>query len=811
MPENQPDSVATTVASPPQKTAREKTMDVSQINSLANIDVTQELSQAEMAVIAQANEHATAESDSVATPAAPLAETPTTEIKTEPTNIAEKKAEEVKKETGTITSIVGKYTSNDKETANLAKDVILVQEHLVRLEILNEEDFTAEKPTGTGEVSKDKIPKTIDAIWEFQDNVMGWSPDGFCRPGKSTIKNLVSMKLEEKAAKMLETQKKKEAKAAKEAAAKAEEEKQKAIAAQQAKEEAKAKEKEEKAKAKEAERIEKIKNESTSYINVLKLTGFMSFSELGTFLKDYALYNPKFVIRAYHIHTGYATSDNLTVRILKSMSNSEISRIPENLDAYFYDTMDWGWTTDEEYELMAKLKKGKSKEEGKEEEKDAKEAKDSKKSKSAKTDLNKAREIFNYGIVESVGLNGENKADDVKKVAKALKDLGYEVDDENIDDGTYTTKLETAIGKYQKDALKSKKPNKLISANGYAAHHLFPYSSGLTSMYGKGTNKLNKYLDKEDSKLIRLDRIITYNKDKTSSTSSFDETKNLSREDYDKSIDKIAQKVGVKEDSDEAKALDIVDKAVQDDDYYNELTSNVTAQLNLSNRSIGPHTVNPILEYRLGRYHKILVALGLFRGNMIGGACREEATAHKWSIYHSWKTGEQSATIKSNLIQMYNKELKPNNTVCVDSNGTVSDLDGNIWAKKEHFKLDESGKATGLKSTWDTYMDTVSQSRVTKNKDGTIKKDWRLEHAAEGYIYDDDRRLPMPISSGHSRSKHITGDAIDINSGNFKNRNDAIHDLIALKFGIIRPVGGEQWHFEITNVEFSKEEKKLLN
>lgn len=69
----------------------------------------------------------------------------------------------------------------------------------------------------------------------------------------------------------------------------------------------------------------------------------------------------------------------------------------------------------------------------------------------------------------------------------------------------------------------------------------------------------------------------------------------------------------------------------------------------------------------------------------------------------------------------------------------------------------------------------------------------------------------MPLNSGHNRSKHTTGDAIDINSGNFKNRNDAIHDLIALKFGIIRPVGGEQWHFEITNVEFSKEEKKLLN
>jgi hypothetical protein len=493
------------------------------------------------------------------------------------------------------------------------------------------------------------------------------------------------------------------------------------------------------------------------------------------------------------------------------MSDGEIAQIPEELDAYFYDTMNWGWTTDEEYALMAKLKKGKAKAEGKEEKKDAKKTKDSKKAKTAKADLNQVRETFNYGIVESVGLTGENKADDVKKVAKTLKDLGYKVDDENVTDGKNTTKLETAIGKYQKNVLKAKNPDKLVSANGYTAHRLFPHSSGLKSMYGKGTHVLNKYLDKEDSKLIRLERTITYNKEKTSSTGSFDETKNLSREEYDKSVDKIAKKVGVKEDSEEEKALDIVSKAVSDDEYFDELTSKVSAQLKLSDESPGANSVNPILEYRLGRYHKLLVALGLFRGNMVGGACREETTAHKWSIYHSWKSGEQSAAIKTNIIKMYNKEIKPDGKECVDANGNVSDLDGNVWAKKEHFTLDASGKATALKSTWETYMDTVSQSRVTKNKDGTIKKDWRLEHAAEGYLYGDHRRYPMPLKGGHNRSKHITGDAIDINSGNFKNKNDAIHDLIALKFGIVRPVPKEQWHFEITNVEFSESEKKLLD
>jgi hypothetical protein len=50
----------------------------------------------------------------------------------------------------------------------------------------------------------------------------------------------------------------------------------------------------------------------------------------------------------------------------------------------------------------------------------------------------------------------------------------------------------------------------------------------------------------------------------------------------------------------------------------------------------------------------------------------------------------------------------------------------------------------------------------------------------------------------------------NFNSGNFKNKNDAIHDLIALKFGIVRPVPKEQWHFEITNVEFSEKEKNII-
>jgi len=41
--------------------------------------------------------------------------------------------------------------------------------------------------------------------------------------------------------------------------------------------------------------------------------------------------------------------------------------------------------------------------------------------------------------------------------------------------------------------------------------------------------------------------------------------------------------------------------------------------------------------------------------------------------------------------------------------------------------------------------------------------------------------------------------------------NDAIKDLIALQFGLIRDGGtGETWHFEMTGVEVTKENEKYL-
>ena len=77
------------------------------------------------------------------------------------------------------------------------------------------------------------------------------------------------------------------------------------------------------------------------------------------------------------------------------------------------------------------------------------------------------------------------------------------------------------------------------------------------------------------------------------------------------------------------------------------------------------------------------------------------------------------------------------------------------------------------------------------------------------YIFSN-RRLPLPLSGRPGRSKHITGNAIDVNSNGFINKNDAIIDLIAINFGLVRPASGEQWHFECTDLRVSSSEQELV-
>jgi hypothetical protein len=68
----------------------------------------------------------------------------------------------------------------------------------------------------------------------------------------------------------------------------------------------------------------------------------------------------------------------------------------------------------------------------------------------------------------------------------------------------------------------------------------------------------------------------------------------------------------------------------------------------------------------------------------------------------------------------------------------------------------------------------------------------------------------LGLNDSPGRSNHITGDAIDINSDGFLNKNDTKIDIIALYFGLSRPVPFEQWHFEPTNLQLSESEKEEI-
>jgi len=313
-----------------QKSQKEKTMDASRINSLATIDITQATTLEEQALIMQNNREnensAFVYSDNIVNyyPG-----------KYSQNNFATAEQKEEKKKEGYISSYVGDYDSNPAKNrnANLGNDVAFVQGHLNRLGILSDEHFIAEKPATEKEIDKSKIPHTIVAIEYFQREILSCKVDGEIWPGKGNIKSLVSLTVEQKDAKHLEYLKNK-----KEAEAKA--------AADKAKAE------------KEAEK-ERIKKELATEENLQKYyTELGNIEAFGKFLTDYVQYNPEFVLKAYDL-MDFGESDNLTRAIMYNLKDSEIEKLPDSLDLKFYESLDAGWTVDEEYVLMDKLKTGK--------------------------------------------------------------------------------------------------------------------------------------------------------------------------------------------------------------------------------------------------------------------------------------------------------------------------------------------------------------------------------------------------------------------------------------------------------------------
>jgi hypothetical protein len=163
----------------------------------------------------------------------------------------------------------------------------------------------------------------------------------------------------------------------------------------------------------------------------------------------------------------------------------------------------------------------------------------------------------------------------------------------------------------------------------------------------------------------------------------------------------------------------------------------------------------------------------------------------------------------------------------------IKDTAGNLWAKKEHFYSYKGPIDPGFKTKkeYDDYKKVKRLEHLGEPKTGIMWSDVRAyvkqytkeekaknykafrresdTYASEGYQAGTVERLPS--SNSMSTSNHIGGDAIDISSGGFLFKTDAINDLIALRFGLIRDGGKtEGWHFEMTGVEVIKENEKFL-
>lgn len=381
-----------------------------------------------------------------------------------------------------------------------------------------------------------------------------------------------------------------------------------------------------------------------------------------------------------------------------------------------------------------------------------------------------SRTVYNQYLKETklsaaVGAGGVNKAEDVALTVQALKLKGIECTAEQ-------NSLIAGIKDFQKTFLNN--PDGNISPSG-----------GTATKLGLSSGNLS---------IGRIER-----KRNASNEYHYDDL-GTNEVDYNKKLDLIEKNIGLKSGSEEEQLVKSARMAAGDSQFFDDFTKGIDAKLDWESefnpvKEKEGHSLSSILQNRMERFHKYCVAAGIYKGNMIvTDAVRGQKTAHKWSGEHfigfndTYKT-----TIKNNLIDMYN------NSQYRDEDN-VKDLDGNIWAKKEHFIIEEgSDKATDV--------------NYNKVKEHAQELDYRSNPssvAAEGYLSGDNRK-PLPTSGSPGQSLHITGNAIDINSNGFIAKNDGIIDLVALNFGVVRCANNEQWHFECTDKRVSTSEKQVFD
>ncbi|HPJ77047.1 MAG TPA: hypothetical protein PLS36_09435, partial [Clostridia bacterium] len=360
-----------------------------------------------------------------------------------------------------------------------------------------------------------------------------------------------------------------------------------------------------------------------------------------------------------------------------------------------------------------------------------------------------------------------NNIEDVKLVAELLVENGIEtVPDICLEQGLWHDDLEKSIGEFIPKA----------------------------TWIGKNGNNLKKLTAKRKSQ--------GFLKEMKYDMSTQKHTPGETREEYDNKLGKINEGMGIKEGDDYDIVLRIANKAATDPKYFEELTKDISAKLTniAANRKDGDVVLSPVLEDRMKRFHKFLVAAGLYEGNMrISDGARSPERAHRWCV--EWviespeAKSEYKEAVKANLIKMYNDKKFRDGVY-------VKDIDGNYWAKSEHFyyyngsdpkyKTKEDYAAAllmedmGIKKVfedqedkhkmkgelktgiyWDDVVKYVKEYTTYKREeDQSMFRSSSSAAASEGY-FDDKRRMPNKSGTSPSITNHKTGEAIDINSKNF--------------------------------------------
>ncbi|MEM7037562.1 MAG: hypothetical protein AAF570_11330, partial [Bacteroidota bacterium] len=170
-------------------------------------------------------------------------------------------------------------------------------------------------------------------------------------------------------------------------------------------------------------------------------------------------------------------------------------------------------------------------------------------------------------------------------------------------------------------------------------------------------------------------------------------------EDYYKAVDeKYKDREGDDEDKltqNQKDLLEIARKAATDDSYFNDVVNSSEAAKNakfdFSNSMLenDAFTFSSVLKSRMERYHKFMVAVGLYTAQTIktGGqsALRDRPVAHKWSVEYYMMTEKDKDPMLDNLKMMYD-----NPSTYVEGDKVVDKENKNPWARKSDF-VDKDG------------------------------------------------------------------------------------------------------------------------